>query len=181
MMNLMNQRIFVSTPGSKFPHKVIADCMSSSVHVLTPEMSVEEAMTILLSHGISGAPVVDKNLHVIGIVSSFDFLQKEAFQGALLPMEGSIQNVEHYIDIAQKICGQRVQDVMTTYPSNIITIESNALMRQAATIMTEHRINRLPVIDPMSRQLVGVITCTDIMIDLLHVLQKLPPAQCIAT
>jgi CBS-domain-containing membrane protein len=83
------------------------------VTALAPMMSTDEAMATLLVSGLSGAPVVDRNRKLVGVVSSFDFLQKEAFEGALLPMEGSRANVVKYVQAAQKICGQVVSDIMT--------------------------------------------------------------------
>lgn len=93
------------------------------ITTLSPTSSTDEAMALLLVSGLSGAPVVvdvsdDDATHkiLVGVVSSFDFLQREAFEGSLLPMEGSRANVEKYVHAAQKICGQIVQDIMT--PAN---------------------------------------------------------------
>lgn len=147
--------------------------MSPPTNVLTPDMSVDDTMSMFLNNHLSGAPVVDKEFKVIGVVTSFDFLQKEAFEGALLPMEGSRANVEKYVEAAQKICGQRVFDVMTHDPA---TVRSDTSMREAAFIMTEKRTHRLPVVDEDGK-LVGVLTSSDIMRDLLHVVQMLPEAK----
>jgi CBS domain-containing protein len=147
-------------------------------------------MSLFLQRDVSGAPVVNDSNQVIGVVSTFDFLPKEAFEGALLPMEGPLQNVVHYVEAARKICAQRVADVMTTSLTSsfkssssrtepdhvILTIDSTATMRQAATLMTEYRIQLLPVIDPFTSKLVGVLSSQDIMKDLLHLYKNLPPA-----
>jgi hypothetical protein len=110
-----SRRVFVSTPVSRFPKRSVADCMTGleDVTALAPMMSTDEAMATLLVSGLSGAPVVDRDRKLVGVVSSFDFLQKEAFEGALLPMEGSRANVAKYVQAAQKICGQVVSDIMT--------------------------------------------------------------------
>lgn len=55
--------------------------MTSPPVLLSPAMSVNEATAILLSNGFSGAPVVDDSQRLIGVVSSFDFLEMEAFEG----------------------------------------------------------------------------------------------------
>jgi CBS domain-containing protein len=109
------RRVFVSTPVSKFPRRLVGDCMTGldDVTAIAPMTSTDEAMATLLVSGLSGAPVVDRHKKLVGVVSSFDFLQKEAFEGALLPMEGSRANVARYVQAAQKICGQVVADIMT--------------------------------------------------------------------
>ena len=75
------QRVFVSTPVSKHPKRSVGDCMTSPAILLRPEMSVDEATAIILSNGFSGAPVVDSSQQLIGVVSAFDFLEMEAFEG----------------------------------------------------------------------------------------------------
>jgi predicted transcriptional regulator len=168
-----SSRVFVSTPTSKFPKHKVSDRMSSPTNVLTPDMSLDDTMSMLLNNHLSGSPVVDKEFKVIGIITSFDFLQKEAFEGALLPMEGSRANVEKYVEAARKICGQRVFDVMTHDPA---TVRCDNSMREAALIMTEHRMHQLPVVDEDGK-LVGILTSSDVMRDLLHVVQMLPEAK----
>jgi CBS domain-containing protein len=49
-------------------------------------------------------------------------------------------------------------------------------MREAALIMTEHRMHQLPVVDEDAK-LVGILTSSDVMRDLLHVVQMLPEAK----
>jgi CBS domain-containing protein len=169
---VQSSRVFVSTPVSNFPKKLVADCMSPSEPFVTPNMSVDETMAMLLHSGLSGAPVVNDDNQVIGIVTSFDFLQKEAFEGALLAIEGSAANIEMYVDAAKKICGQKVEDVMTRNP---ITVTPDTPMRNAAALMTEKKIHRIPVVDNnANRRLVGVLTSADVMRDLQHIVRNLP-------
>ena len=89
-----NSRVFVSTPVSDHPKRTVQDCMSPAIPVLRTGMSVDETMNMLLENGLEGATVVDDNSGaVVGIVSSYDLIQREAFEGALLPMDGTAENV----------------------------------------------------------------------------------------
>lgn len=173
-------RVFVSTPVSNYPKRLVEDCMthlSPALVTLTPKESTDHALQKLLAHGVSSAPVVEDSDQttpvVVGMVSSFDFLQQEAFEGALLPMEGSAANVERYIQTAQKICGQQVGDVMSRI---VLTVGPHTSMRDAAALMTQKRLHRLPVVIS-DRRLVGVLSSSDVMRDLLHVVENLPPAK----
>jgi CBS domain-containing protein len=137
---------------------------------------VDESMALLLSRGLSGAPVVDNtnDQRLVGMLTSFDFLQQEAFEGVLLPMEGSLEHVEMYVQAAQRICGQQVADVMTYNPEKI-TMDTP--MRTAAALMTRKRLHRLPVVDTNSGgRLVGILSCSNVMKDLLHIVRTLPPS-----
>eukprot|EP00545_Synedropsis_sp_CCMP1620_P015129 CAMPEP_0119015388 /NCGR_PEP_ID=MMETSP1176-20130426/10942_1 /TAXON_ID=265551 /ORGANISM="Synedropsis recta cf, Strain CCMP1620" /LENGTH=142 /DNA_ID=CAMNT_0006968679 /DNA_START=198 /DNA_END=626 /DNA_ORIENTATION=- len=136
-------------------------------------MSVDEATTILLSNGFSGAPVVDDFQNLIAVVSSFDFLEMEAFEGAVLPMEGSVEQVEGYVGAAKRICAQLVADIMSPNPLSVSPDES---MRTAAALMSSEKLHRLPVIDAHGK-VVGIITASDVMQDMLHLVRNLPEAR----
>jgi CBS domain-containing protein len=169
-----NQRVFVSTPTTPYPKRKVADCMTShDLITLNANDSVDEAMGKLLRNSVSGAPVVDHDNVLIGIVSSFDFLQQEAFEGALLPMEGSRDQIEKYVFAAQKICGQTVRDIMS--PS-VQTLTRDVPMRVAAEIMSTAKLHRLPVVDQKNK-LVGILSAADVMRDLLHIARNLPPGK----
>jgi CBS domain-containing protein len=144
--------------------------MSPAPLTLDPEASVDEAMSLLFNYGVHGAPVVTNDLKLVGMVSTFDFLWEEAFEGSLLPMQGSAENIEKYISAAKKICGKRVEDVMVT---ELWEVTPKTTMRTAAAIMTEQRIHHLPVVDEEGR-LVGILSSGDVMKDLLHIVNYLP-------
>jgi CBS domain-containing protein len=164
-------RVFVSTPVSKLSKKRVVDCMTHNPCVLRPNLSVDDAMSMLLNSGLHSAPVVDDEHQLVGMVSSFDFLQKEAFDGALLPMEGSTAQIEKYVAAAKKICGQTVRDIMSDYP---VTVQPDTFMREAAQILSAEKVHHLPVVE--GTKLVGILSTGDIMRDLLRIVRNLQPA-----
>ena len=168
------KRIFVSTPVSKYPKHSVVDCMTSNPYTLKPDWPLDDAISNLLSKGLSGAPVVDADQVLVGVVSSYDFLQKEAFEGALLRMEGSVKQVESYVEAAKKICAQKVSDIMSS--SDIRTVTPNTSMRKAAALMAAEKLHRLPVVLDDGK-LVGILTSSDVMQDLLHVARYLPAGE----
>ena len=172
------KRVFVSTPSKPNARKV-SDCMSTILHTLSPTMSVDEGISQLLKYGYSGAPVVDDTTQeLIGMVSAFDFLQKEA-GGALLPMEGSIKDIEVYIDAAKRIVATSVNDLMTS--NRIVTVSPNDTMRDAALIMQKERLHRLPVVDTTTGKLVGMLSSSDVMLDVLTKVQMALPERSTTT
>lgn len=173
-----SKRLFIGTPANK-SRRLISDCMTP-IHdlvTLTEYSTVNEAVHLLLKLGVSGAPVVRNSTgELVGVVSSFDFLQQEAGEGTLLPpIEGGSDNkdtVESYLSAARKICAKRVGDLMTT---NLRTMECTESMRNAAALMTQEKLHRLPIVDEDGK-LVGMLTSSDVMIDMVHVIKNLPPA-----
>jgi CBS domain-containing protein len=68
----------------------IRDVMTRTVIVISPEHSLREAMELLASHHVSGAPVVS-NGTVLGVVSATDLLE---FAAALPPLESGNDEIE---------------------------------------------------------------------------------------
>ena len=53
----------------------IKDIMTKDVVYVHPETPIYEALTLLINHKISGMPVVDQDINVVGILSEKDFLR----------------------------------------------------------------------------------------------------------
>jgi len=174
----VNKRVFVGTPVQK-NRRLVSSCMTpiSSFVTLTPSTTVDEAVILLLDLGISGAPVVDPiSGAILGVVSSFDFLKQEAGDGILFPMAGSMEEVEEYVEIAGKICATRIGDIMTKNPTCVGAGES---MKDAAVLMAKEKLHRLLVVDDDEEgetKLVGMLTSSDVMRDMVHIVKNLPSA-----
>jgi CBS domain-containing protein len=115
----------------------VKDAMNRKVVSLIPQATVEEAIRTLLEHKISGAPVIDKEGKLVGIVSQFQLLE---------------------VLYDPQIRTQRVQQIMT---KEVLTLEDTALLGMAANLFVLHRIHRVPVLN--SGRVVGVISRSDLL------------------
>lgn len=173
-----NSRVFVSTPVSKFPKRLVQDCCTSPPPiVLDPATSVQDAMHQLLTQPPYHAAVVvsPRSGRVQGVVSLLDFLWEEAWEGSLLPMDAS--NHETYQAAAKKICAQTVQDVMNT---KLPILEPTTTMRDAALLLDQHKTHLLPVVNSKDK-LVGVLTSANVVQDLLHTYKSLPSSKSVSS
>ena len=138
--------------------------MTPNPITISPNDSVEAAIKVLEEHRISGLPVVDATDQVQGIISEGDLLVRESpLQPPLyLTLLGSIIYFESPAKFHQhikKALGMLVQDVMTSKP---ITTSPETSLGEAAQLMIEKRINRLPVVDS-NQKLIGIITRHDLV------------------
>jgi IMP dehydrogenase len=101
---------------------------------LEKEGTVSDALNLMKEYKIGGIPVVNKDNVLIGIVTNRDL----RFQ----------QDME-----------RSIQEVMTI--ENIITTTRNTGLAEAAMILQEHKIEKLPVVDSHNK-LIGLITYKDI-------------------
>jgi CBS domain-containing protein len=139
----------------------VRDMMTTTVVTATPETPLKEVARRMVEHSISGIPVVDAGGRVVGVVSEADFLIKaggaEAIRRRPLAwLFGESRATRHSMEKVQAIVAR---DAMT---SPAITIAADRPVRDAADIMIDRRVNRLPVVDEAGG-LVGIVTRADVV------------------
>jgi IMP dehydrogenase len=96
--------------------------------------SIQQALNLMSEYHIGGIPVVDENGILRGIVTNRDLR-------------------------FEKNLNRPVDDVMTC--KNIITTSQSTNLQEAADILQQHKIEKLPVVDADNR-LIGLVTYKDI-------------------
>jgi CBS domain-containing protein len=117
---------------------IVQDAMTTEVVSIAPSESVENAAKIMDQRGISSLMVMS-NETLQGIITERDILSRVVARG-LKPPEVN------------------VADVMS--PS-LITIGPDTTLEDANKIMVESRIKKLPVVEPETRRLLGILSVTD--------------------
>jgi predicted transcriptional regulator len=72
------------------PVVTVESLMITNVHSVSLDMTVKEAIGLLLKHGISGAPVIDSVKKVISIISQSDLMKLAATKGLDTPIASSL-------------------------------------------------------------------------------------------
>jgi len=101
---------------------------------IQPDATVNDANLIMQEYKIGGIPVVDKDNTLLGIVTNRDL------------------RFEQNGDLS-------IKDIMTR--KNLITTNQETDLSQAAEILQQHKIEKLPIIDE-NNKLIGLITYKDI-------------------
>jgi IMP dehydrogenase len=101
---------------------------------ITPDRTVAVALAMMSEFKIGGIPVVDPENRLVGIVTNRD-----------LRFEKSME--------------KRIHEVMTK--DNLVTTRQSTNLEDAAEILQQHKIEKLPVVDS-GNKLVGLITYKDI-------------------
>jgi len=91
---------------------IASDIMTRNVHTIHPGASAQEAARLLSQEHISGAPVVDANAKVIGIVTEADIISKVDKEGL------------------------RVSDIMST---EVISVNEETAASEIALLLTERK------------------------------------------
>jgi CBS domain-containing protein len=127
--------------------------MTKHVVSVRPETSLKDVAALLARRGISGVPVVDDGQRVLGVVSQTDILVKEGGRGIGAGGLGSAAEVE------RKLAARSAGEAMT---QPAISVYAHAPVAQAARLLHEHGIDRLPVLDRRDR-LAGIVTRADLV------------------
>lgn len=132
--------------------------------VVQPQTPLEEAIKILAEKRIGGLPVADDSGKLVGVLSESDLMWQEAevkLPSYIMLLDSVIylENPGRYQRELHKALGQTVGEVMS---KNLFTIKPEKTAKDAARLMNEKRIDRLPVIDA-SGHVLGIITRGDIV------------------
>src|ERR1700746_1707353 len=107
---------------------IARDIMTRKVCTISPEASAQEVAQLLDNHRISGAPVVDANDKLIGIITEADIISKVNRDGL------------------------RVADIRS---HELIVVNEETDVGEIAMLLTERKIKRVPVVQ--DGKLVGIV------------------------
>ena len=144
--------------------KTVAEIMTTDPVTVSPKTSLQEAIQILADREISGLPVVDDRGKLVGVISETDLTWQATGVDAppyimFLDSVIYLQNPAKHNQEVHKALGQTVEEAMS---GRLTTVKGSQLVREAAQIMHEKKLRRLPVVDDDSK-LIGMITQGDVI------------------
>jgi len=143
----------------------VRDLMITDVLSFTGDQNVQEAMRALVENDVDAGPVIDGDGKVIGMFSTGDVIAEEArlhfptivnFLGVNVALPWHDKALDR--SVAQAL-GEFVSEVMST---DTVTIGPAKTIEDAATLMFDRKVSRLPVVDTTGR-LVGLLARGDIV------------------
>ena len=134
----------------------IRDLMTRDVLTLIIETPLKRGAELLARERISGAPVVDDAGRVVGVLSEADVLVKASAEAPRSGLLGWL--LEPAPDYHDKIAAIRVGEAMS---APAVTIAPDRGVHEAASLMIDESVNRLPVVDDGA--LVGIVTRADVV------------------
>jgi CBS domain-containing protein len=144
------------------------DIMTTDVVTFSPQTEIVKAAKVLLESGINGAPVVNDQSRVVGILCQSDLVAQQkqipvptlfTMVGGYLPLSSNKQ-LEKEI---RKIAALTVADAMTPNP---VTVSPDTPLETIAGLMVDKNFHTLPVVE--NDHLVGVIGKEDVLKTFTH-------------
>lgn len=126
------------------------DVMTKVVITVWPQMPIYDAIRTLAHRNITGLPVVDADLTLVGILSAKDVLK------TLYASEGSPE--------------QTVKDFMNT---EVISFDANDSLIDLCDCLTEKNIIRVPITE--GGKLLGIVSRSDVIRAILRLKHQQAP------
>lgn len=157
-------------PGPFPAHLTVADVMTRAVAQVQPDTPVSDIVTLLIDRALRALPVIDAERRVVGIITDGDLLTRGGLDLSVevqraLPLPERAAQVATLADRPH-----RAADLMTPNP---ISFPSTTPLAQAAAVMADRKLKRLPVVDEQGR-LVGMVSRYDLLKTVAEGLRQRP-------
>jgi tRNA nucleotidyltransferase (CCA-adding enzyme) len=132
----IEEMLFELIAGNQHSSVMLSDIMSYPVVTVTDDTKVDEVAMILRDMGCTGMPVVDKDEHLVGVISRRDFKKIRKSNQMQSPIKAFMSR-------------------------KLVTIDHEKSAMEAAKLMIKHDIGRIPVMK--DNKIIGIITRSDAM------------------
>ena len=126
----------------RIKYETVADYMTTKVITFDPEQDIREVIDIIINNKISGAPVINHNKELVGIISEKDCLRVivEDIYHNLPPNKGMVSNY-----MSRKV----------------VTVNEDTDVTEAANLFLNSNFRRYPVVS--NNKMVGLVSRRDIL------------------
>ena len=138
----------------------VKDIMTREIVTVTPETSIKEAAQNLLTHRISGLPVVNNENKLVGIVTEADFLNAIG-----IPSHHPTHSLWHTLQLMfthRPNALETPRTVADIMKADVVTIQADQTLHEVIDLMKRHSIKRIVVTDA-TNQVEGMITRSNLV------------------
>jgi acetoin utilization protein AcuB len=126
-----------------------ADFMTIEPVTVTPETTIAEAWDLMRERDIRHAPVVQGGT-LVGMLSDRDLARLDV--PSILTARGA--------DALRQELSTPIVKVMS---SDVVVVEPDTELSEVVELLIEHKIGALPVVEPDTREVVGIVSYIDVL------------------
>ena len=139
------------------------DIMTTNIHTVTPEMSIDDLARAFVEKKVSTLPVVDAVGTLVGIVSATDLIEQDKPLHiptviAIFDMVIYLESEKNFRDEVEKMTARTVGEICKR---DVITCSPGTEVSAIAALMTGKKVHLLPVVE--DGKLIGVVGRHDIL------------------
>lgn len=126
------------------------DIMTDEVIVIYEDMTVRDAAHLMLRNRVSGFPVINKGVGLVGVITMTDLFR--------LVHKASINGDEAFNEQIHNTQNMPVAHLMSR---NVVTIKPETTLHEMIHILVNQKIHLFPVMD--DKRIVGIVSRHDIL------------------
>ncbi|HSJ50266.1 MAG TPA: CBS domain-containing protein [Actinomycetota bacterium] len=137
--------------------RTVSDVMTRAIVSVNAFTPFKDIVRLMQEYRVSAVPVVDEDDRVMGLVSEGDLILKEDpdLEGEPRLLEGV-----HRRHDRSKAAGLIASELMS---APVVTVGPDASLAEAARLMHQRTVKRLPVVDPENGAILGIVSRTDLL------------------
>ncbi len=128
---------------------IARDLMTPNPLTVTPQASIAEAWDVIGELAVRHIPVVE-NGALVGMLSDRDLARVDIAK--VLRVEGA--------DALREELETPIVEVMT---SDVISVQPETGVGEVISLLLEHKIGAVPVVEPGTREVLGIISYVDVL------------------
>ena len=137
-----------------------SDIMTRDVATVTPDTRIEELCDLLRERKITGAPVIDSEGRLVGIVSKDDVLFRGRSGGSESRQTPDIKQLFTSGFVGFDQAGGGPHEVGQIMTRGVISAPEDATVADLCRLMWDRRIHRVPIV--RGEVLVGIVSALDV-------------------
>jgi len=138
----------------------VNEIMTKEITSLSPEADAKEALDLLLKIKISGLPVIDDKNKLVGMLTEKEILS--AILPSYVEKVGKFVYEENPKVVKQKISALQNMKVKDLMRKNVVTVDEDTTLCEAARIMLTQKARRLPVLNK-AQDVIGIVARGDVV------------------
>ena len=133
--------------------------MRSGVTTVRPTTPVADLVALLMQRGYRSLPVINEQRKLVGIITDGDLMRRAGLL-TRLGLQDKLTPEQMQAQLSALQGGPHTAEAIMT--TSVISVQPDDKVRQAAVLMAQHGLKRLPVTDADGR-LVGLISRVDVL------------------
>ena len=129
---------------------LVADVMTRDVITVDISNDLAQAVSVMSEHDIRHLPVLEDGVRLAGVISDRDLRQ--------LSLAG-VRDMESY----ERLQARLRAPLTTVMSADVLTVDPETDLSEAVDLMVGEKIGALPVVDPETDTLVGMVSYVDVL------------------
>ena len=138
----------------------LAQIMKTDVYTLPEDSTVLDAMKLFMERGISGVPVVDSKLQVVGFISDGDVMASLADQVPAFKSAWSFIVERENEDFDRTLKETMNMNISELSRKKVISVNADDDLGEVTRVLSENHLKKAPVLD--GNKMVGIINRSNI-------------------